>query len=186
MAKAKLIPGIDREAPLLVNAGMIIGTRLAEMLAYERYVYDEAAVYELHQMRIAAKRLRYTLELFEDAYAEFVDMGGAIHGITDEVKTLQDCLGEIHDADVLAPQLAQHLARMLRPAYGKAPHGEPIAGVHRTDYNAGIGLLALCQQIRELRERHYRRLLDHWHGMKERGTLDRLRALLQTAMLKEI
>jgi hypothetical protein len=184
MAKAKLIAGVDPQAPLLVNAGMIIGTRLAEMLAYERYVYDEGRVFELHQMRIAAKRLRYTLELFDDAYT-VAGMGDAIHAITDDVRTLQDRLGEIHDADVLVPQLVRHLTGMLRPVYGKDSHGEPIAGVHRADYNAGIGLLVQCQELRLVRERRYRQLLEHWHNMKERATLERLRALLQTAMLEE-
>ncbi|MDG6225352.1 MAG: CHAD domain-containing protein [Candidatus Thermoplasmatota archaeon] len=60
---------------------------------------DEDKKEEHHEMRIAAKRLRYTLELFSRIFED---------GLANEIsylKKLQDVLGEIHDCDVWSMQL---------------------------------------------------------------------------------
>ena len=62
---------------------------------------DEERREEHHEMRIAAKRLRYTLELFSRLFED---------GLANEVsylKKLQDVLGEIHDCDVWSMQLPE-------------------------------------------------------------------------------
>jgi CHAD domain-containing protein len=51
---------------------------------------DPAAI---HQVRIAAKKLRYTLEAFEDA----LEPGATL---IDDVRALQDSAGSMHDAIV--------------------------------------------------------------------------------------
>ncbi len=45
-------------------------------------------------MRIGAKHLRYTLEIFEELY------GSRIKPYIEEMKNIQDQLGNIHDLDV--------------------------------------------------------------------------------------
>ncbi len=182
MAKAKPIVGIDPKAPLLANTALIVGTRLSEMLAYEPYLSDPARVYELHQMRIAAKRLRYTMEMFQDAYDTFSRFGPQFAAATGEIKELQEHLGEIHDADVLVPQLTEHIARLLKPGYGRDPRGEPAAGVHFVDFEACQGLLALCQETRVRRDDRYKQLLEHWQQLREKAYFDVLRDLLRDAM----
>jgi CHAD domain-containing protein len=47
---------------------------------------------QLHRMRLAAKRLRYTLELFRRCY------GPALEQRLDAMKKLQDSLGDVNDA----------------------------------------------------------------------------------------
>jgi CHAD domain-containing protein len=59
-------------------------------------------------MRIASKRLRYVLELTEDCFGPF---GPSMRRCA---KELQDILGEIHDCDVLLPQVEGALAERLR------------------------------------------------------------------------
>ena len=48
----------------------------------------------IHEMRIAAKKLRYTLEAFDDA------LGRGSTTLIDQVTALQDAAGEMHDAVV--------------------------------------------------------------------------------------
>jgi CHAD domain-containing protein len=57
----------------------------------------------IHDLRIAAKKLRYTLEAFEDALAPGPSL-------VDEVTTLQDAGGEMHDA-IVARDRARSFAR---------------------------------------------------------------------------
>jgi len=52
VAKARPVAGLDAGASIFVNAALIIGTRLNEMVEYEPHLADPTAVYELHQMRI--------------------------------------------------------------------------------------------------------------------------------------
>ncbi len=68
--------------------------RVAEVLKLDRYVTDPEAKVQHHQLRIAIKRLRYTLEAFRPLFDD---------ELKTEVKALkevQDLLGEMHDCDV--------------------------------------------------------------------------------------
>src|SRR2546429_6541319 len=67
MAKAKLLTDLDPNAPTGQNARCIARTRLDEMYSWAADVDKPYEVRGLHNLRIAAKRLRYTLEIFEDA-----------------------------------------------------------------------------------------------------------------------
>jgi hypothetical protein len=95
MAKARFHAHIRPQSTVGENARRIIRARLAELSIWAQYVQDEARAREQHQLRIAAKRLRYTLELFKDYLPE--QAGEAIK----ELKGIQDALGLLHDCDVL-------------------------------------------------------------------------------------
>lgn len=69
--------------------------RIADLYGFEPAVHDLARVEELHRMRIAAKRLRYSMEIFREV------LGPKIEDRIDAVKTIQEKIGQIHDADVL-------------------------------------------------------------------------------------
>ena len=84
MAKAKPIPGLDPHAPTEKNACIIAHTRLEEMYNWAKYVDNPYEVRNLHNLRIAAKRLRYTFELFEDV------LPSACQGIAKELAQLPD------------------------------------------------------------------------------------------------
>ena len=95
MAKAKPITGLDPRAPTGKNARIIARVRLEEMYNWDRYVDNPYNIRELHNLRIAAKRLRYTLEIFEEVLSE------ASKSIVKELEQIQDELGELHDSDVM-------------------------------------------------------------------------------------
>jgi hypothetical protein len=182
MAKAKSASGVNPALSSLTNAALTIGARLDAMLAYEAILHKPDEVYELHQMRIAAKRLRYTMEIFQGIYADYTPYGKTFDAAIESVRSLQEHLGEIHDADVLVPQLTEHLARLLRDGYGENRQGEPLVGVHRVDFDACEGLLTLCQQVRADRDQRYAQLREDWKQLRDRQTFENLRALLEDAI----
>ncbi|HVA38814.1 MAG TPA: CHAD domain-containing protein [Candidatus Dormibacteraeota bacterium] len=72
----------------------IVRVRLAEALV-RAGALEHGGARELHDLRIACKRLRYALELHRDA------LPAAVQGAERLLAGLQDLLGELHDCDVL-------------------------------------------------------------------------------------
>lgn len=93
--KARRIPTTALEACSEdVMRREIVRIRLAEVLACAPAL-DHGDAKELHDLRIACKRLRYALELHRDALPP--ECAAAEHVLAE----LQDLLGELHDCDVL-------------------------------------------------------------------------------------
>ena len=104
MAKAHPVAGLQPHASLAWNARAIVAVRVAEMFDFAHAIGNPAQDQDLHNMRIAAKRLRYTLEMFRPA---LTDDGPSL---IDVVKEVQERIGAIHDADVLGGIARQRLA----------------------------------------------------------------------------
>jgi len=83
------------EFPLLVRhyAGSAMLRRYEEVRQWETSL-PGATSEQLHELRIACKHLRYTLELFEPALPDTVE------AVTKVVTEMQEHLGDLHDADV--------------------------------------------------------------------------------------
>ena len=125
-------------------------------------------------MRIAAKRLRYTLEIFQPAYDSYSTIGPAIKDATAWAERVQELLGELHDADVLVPQLTRRLAELVRCGYGKDSNGEAVVGTHLVDYEGCLGLITVCRQLQAQRETLYRQFAEEWQRLREDGAFDAL------------
>jgi CHAD domain-containing protein len=80
--------------------------RVQDFLSYTPFVYDAAAAEEHHKMRIAAKRLRYAMEIFDPLWQ------GDLAGPTDMVRDFQRVLGWAHDCDVWIDFVPDVLARL--------------------------------------------------------------------------
>lgn len=81
--------------------------------AYETVLAD-APIDTLHQLRIASKRLRYTLECLEEV------LGPEARKVIEEVKIIQDHLGDLNDAEVASRLIQKFLKefkaqQQLRP-----------------------------------------------------------------------
>jgi CHAD domain-containing protein len=81
------------------RAAKSIRKRLKKLMAHATGLQSAERTEQHHAMRIAAKRLRYTLELARPHRSSELDVIG------DMVKRLQTLLGEIHDCDVWAENL---------------------------------------------------------------------------------
>jgi CHAD domain-containing protein len=71
-----------------------IARRLATLLSYEEWVHNPDAIAEHHAIRIAAKKLRYTLEVYGPLYRR------GLKKPLSRIKKIQEILGDLHDCDV--------------------------------------------------------------------------------------
>ena len=115
--KARKVKGLDPAGGLAANAARIVRVRLDELRSFAPGALDAGATREQHDMRIAAKRLRYVLEATEFCFDEGVERARK------RARDLQQLLGELHDCDVMLPRVRDHQAR-LRAADARAVRAE--------------------------------------------------------------
>jgi CHAD domain-containing protein len=101
VSKPTNVPGLSRRTRLAVAAPLLVRARLADVRRHEPALArdgepDEDAV---HDMRVAARRLRAALEALAD---------DALSPLEDEVKALQDALGAVRDLQVLRGWIREH------------------------------------------------------------------------------
>jgi CHAD domain-containing protein len=99
--KARGIEGLDPDASLAENARLIVRARVDELYALAPAALDVSQVTALHDMRIAAKRLRYLLEIVGFCFGPYAETARR------QARELHSLIGEIHDLDVLVPWLEQ-------------------------------------------------------------------------------
>ena len=115
--KARRVKHLEPTATLADNAERLVRVRLDELCGFVPAVLDPAQVTELHDMRIAAKRLRYVLEVTSaPCFGPYAKTAGK------RAKELQDLLGEIHDCDIQLPRVEALLG--LRVAMSDVVNGE--------------------------------------------------------------
>lgn len=103
MAKAQIITGLNPAEPARASLPAVFDVRIAELWSWAEYLKDPQRVRELHDMRIAAKRLRYLFEIYAPCFSAELDEQLA------QFKRLQNYLGEIHDCDVWVDYLRLRL-----------------------------------------------------------------------------
>ena len=131
-----------------------IAAALEDFLMHSDFIASEADSDKLHAMRIAGKRLRYTMEIFAPIYAN--DLKPFI--IT--MKDIQDTLGEFHDADVWVSWLPKFVDKeklRIEDYFGNTgPLERLMPGIHH--------LMALNEQIRA---DAYQSFLMTWQTMAD-------------------
>jgi CHAD domain-containing protein len=179
--KPRRVKGLDAKASVARNAARIVRVRTEELYSFDPAVLDPERVTELHDMRIAAKRLRYVLEI----------TGHCFGAIGDEAETfakdLQGILGDIHDCDVLIPRVDQELAALraqdARALARLSPQIEGLPAVlarapGRTRYR---GLETLAAALAARRALLHDTFVKHWQEVKGGGLRRRLEAVLDEA-----
>jgi CHAD domain-containing protein len=121
-AGAKPIP---ETSPHLVKhvVPVLIYTRLASVRAYGPML-EAATIEQLHSLRIEFKKLRYTLEFFREV------LGEGTKALIEDVKILQDHLGDLNDADVACSILREFLdeweSRQIYRPINERENPEPV------------------------------------------------------------
>ena len=147
MAKALPLYAVNPRESLRSNAPLMLHTRLEELYQFAPYISDPSNVEELHNMRIAAKRLRYTMEIFQPCFS-----GKDFTKAYDQVKAVQEQIGEIHDRDVRGPLLQA----FLEAHAGSRPE-------------IRVGLERLIQSQQSERAELYRKFINSWNKLQKQG-----------------
>jgi CHAD domain-containing protein len=114
MAKARPIEGLDPLEPYAEAAAKVVAVRAREVADHSHDVLDVTDIERVHDMRVATRRLRAALEIFEPCFPAAQHTEALA-----EVKAVADALGQRRDADVTIAALerfAEGLAAPDRPA----------------------------------------------------------------------
>jgi CHAD domain-containing protein len=95
MAKARDVLGLRCDDPFGTVAARVVSVRADELLEHSEGVLDTDDIERLHDMRVASRRLRAAMEVFEPCFP-----GKRFGSALDEVKEIADALGERRDRDV--------------------------------------------------------------------------------------
>jgi CHAD domain-containing protein len=110
MAGARRIPGLNPNDSYATAAAMIVGVRARELIDRGDGILDVGDIERVHDMRVATRRLRAALELFEPCFPRR-ELKAGIR----QVKALADALGERRDRDVAIAALEDIAAAMSAP-----------------------------------------------------------------------
>ncbi|HEX2269033.1 MAG TPA: CHAD domain-containing protein [Pyrinomonadaceae bacterium] len=169
--RTEFIAGIDgatplRKTPARNNAPVtyikmsadVIGERLKELEALSNSLYKPFEVESLHEMRIAAKRFRYALELFQQCW------GRALTGYAKSAAQMQKALGDLHDCDIWIDSIGEQVNEAR-----KKKHDDQIEG-----------LIWLLSHFVKLRTKHLRQAYDLWREWEAKDLGDQLRQTFQS------
>jgi CHAD domain-containing protein len=109
VARARAID-LSAETPYAEAAARTILVRAEELVEHSSGVLDTADIERLHDMRVATRRLRAALEVFEPCFPR-----KPYKRALREVKKLADALGERRDRDVTIAGLRGFAAEMPAP-----------------------------------------------------------------------
>lgn len=118
-------------------------------------LYHPFQIEELHELRIAAKRLRYALELFTGCWGE------EIVPFASEVAEMQSFLGEVHDCDVWIESLGNRLS---------AENSN-----NQSEFQAAVWLLS---EFARKRSKNYLAALKLWNGWQLSGFAKRMQTII--------
>lgn len=94
MARARKVD-LDCDEPFALAAARVVEARSAEVFEHSRDVLDLDRIENVHDMRVATRRLRAALEVFEPCFPR-----KRRRKALKRVKALADVLGERRDRDV--------------------------------------------------------------------------------------
>lgn len=146
-------------------AAFRISRRLEKLLSYEPWVKEPEAVAEHHATRIAAKKLRYTMEVYSSAYRQGLQKPLA------RVKKLQEILGDVHDCDVWIDHITEILLRERSLLRSGKKSGKP-------DTATIASLKGVLKDRESERRRRYRQFVTSWYAFLRAHIWEDLRTTL--------
>lgn len=143
--------------------GEIVANRVNDFLRLADSLYAPFRIRRLHQLRIAAKHLRYAVELFAG--------GGETEQSENarKIAKMQNYLGDVHDCDMWVAQLQTVLKGKKNKAAAK---------------NERAAAAWLLSQFVRTRDKAYRAALALWFEWEETGFLETTKEMAVAARLK--
>jgi CHAD domain-containing protein len=170
-AHGTLEEGLPFGQMLYQHANDSLQPRLSEFLDFDSIVRLPERVTELHAMRIAAKRLRYTMETFAPLYAN------GLKRWLNSIRDAQETLGSIHDCDVWGTFL---------PLFLEEEHERGLAfyGTSRPFNRLLPGIQAMLADRKAERERLYAEFVPQWETWQRKGFWQELGRILQVPVVR--
>jgi CHAD domain-containing protein len=109
MAKPRDIPELSTGVTFREAAALAVETRAEEVFEHAANVLDTDDIERVHDMRVATRRLRAAMEIFEQCFPK-KEFKRALR----DVKDLADTLGERRDPDVHIAELERIVAALTR------------------------------------------------------------------------
>ncbi|MBK8295559.1 MAG: CHAD domain-containing protein [Solirubrobacterales bacterium] len=162
------------------EAAQRVVTRLARLRKRVPAALEPNAVVEQHQMRVAAERLRYSLELTAEA------LGSQAHGARRSARALQAVLGEIRDCDIALPEVREQIRLLeeedVKTILGRASGSrdlDPILVQGAPNRVAYRGLELLVVHLLSRRQLMFGRFRRLWLEQSRQGVWVSLEASLK-------
>lgn len=155
-----------RSAPVIRHSGREIRSRLKKLLKLKASLDDTEAAPQHHQMRIAVKRLRYTMEICSPVFDEW--LGDAV----EVARKLQSLLGEIRDCDVWAGTIETFIEDEHRRTVEYFGHDRDFGSLRP-------GLEYLKRERAAHRQAVFGELVAFWKALRDRGVWPGLRERLE-------
>ena len=143
-----------------------IFSRLEELLQEQDGLKHPTDAPRHHAMRIAAKQLRYTMEIAKPVYA------GHLEKYIESMRRVQSLLGDIHDCDVWL----QHLDDFSRQECGRI---EAASGSAARCARLEPGIRFLKQDRSHRRTEAFGELVVFWRELKLQGTWERMSRMVE-------
>ncbi len=158
---AKEIPLEDHNNPFLWEiARKQIRNRLNEFISWEEFITDPNRKLEHHAMRIAAKKLRYAVEVFTPLSHE-------LKYPLNILKDTQETLGQIHDSDVWLQFLPEFSKRESKLT-------EEFFGSHENFMEILPGIDHLIIHFSEKRISDHQDFCENWQTWREKKVWENL------------
>ena len=156
----KKVYEVHKHKSLKENLGSVLPEMFDDFFTLEETVVNfPMRKVQLHEMRKAGKPLRYAMELGEYCFGE------GFSRLLEEVKHVLELMGEIHDADVMIPELSRHIKEMT--AYNKT--------VKMTEQKIStVSLKDSVANLRTLRYEMFSELSGILTGWKQKNFRERL------------
>ncbi len=142
MAKARDIGGLHADLSYREAAALTVAVRAQELFEQAEGVLDTSDIERVHDMRVASRRLRAVLEIYEPCFPR-----KALRDVLADVKALADALGERRDPDVHLAQLKEFGAAVKaadRP--GVALFADRVRAEQGTGNEAVAAILAQLEE----------------------------------------
>lgn len=148
------------EIPYRQVAAAIIAERLSVFEGLSSSLYRPLKVTPLHELRLAAKNLRYALELFEPVWVQ--PAGASLKIFAKKVAAMQGSLGRLHDCDVWIDDFGDEASRRIKVA----------------DFDHYATTLWLLRYFVKIRGKHISTALVQWQEWETHKLSEKIRGLI--------
>ncbi len=150
-----------------------IRNKLIDMISFQKCIENSEDKNAHHQMRIAAKRLRYTMEICQEPYEE------KLNDAIKVVKNLQTLLGDIHDCDVWIDNIDHFMQDELQRT-------KEYFGNEKPYYFLNSGLEYLKEERKKVRERLFKIFVRYWKLLERKKFWQALEDELNKAQAEQV